>query len=87
MQILEPHWNDEKLKQVEGRGVRFKSHAELPEEDRNVLIQRYLATRPRSGILERLKLKKPGGAVDEYLAQRSAEKDRLINQFRELLPQ
>lgn len=86
MQILDPHWNDEKIKQVEGRGVRFRSHADLPEEDRKVLIQRYLATRPRMGILEKMRLKKPGGSVDEYLAQRSAEKERLINQFRALLP-
>ena len=86
MQILDPHWNDEKIKQVEGRGVRFRSHSDLPEEERKVLIQRYLATRPRMGALEKLRLRKPGGSSDEYLAQRSAEKERLINQFRQLLP-
>ncbi len=86
MQILEPHWNDEKLKQVEGRGVRYRSHADLPEAERRVLIQRYLATRPRSGIMEKLRLREPGGSVDEYLSSRSAEKERLINQFRGLLP-
>lgn len=85
MQVLEPHWNVEKLKQVEGRGVRYKSHEHLPEEEREVRIQRYLATRPRSGILEKLKLKDPGGSVDQYLAQRSAEKEQLNQQFRDLL--
>lgn len=87
MQILDPHWNDEKIKQVEGRGVRFHSHSDLPEADRKVLIQRYLATRPRMGLLEKMRLRKPGGSSDEYLAQRSAEKERLIEQFRRLLPQ
>lgn len=87
MQILDPHWNNEKIKQVEGRGVRYKSHAALPPEERKVLIQRYLATRPRSGITERLRLRKPGGSVDQYLSQRSAEKEQLIQQFRDLLPQ
>lgn len=87
MQILDPHWNDEKIKQVEGRGVRFRSHADLPEEERKVLIQRYLATRPRQGLLEKMRLRSPGGSSDEYLAQRSAEKERLIQQFRGLLPQ
>ncbi len=85
MQVLEPHWNVEKLKQVEGRGVRFKSHEHLPEEEREVRIQRYLATRPRSGILQKLKLQDPGGSVDQYLAQRSAEKEQLNQQFRDLL--
>lgn len=85
IQMLEPHWNDEKLKQVEGRGIRFKSHANLPSEEQNVKVQRFLATRSPSGILERLKLKKPGGSVDEYLAARAAEKEKLIQQFRGLL--
>jgi superfamily II DNA or RNA helicase len=86
MQILDPHWNDEKIKQVEGRGIRFRSHADLPEEERKVMVQRYLATRPRTGFLEKLRLRKPGGSSDEYLSQRSQDKERLIQQFRDLLP-
>ena len=85
MQVLEPHWNVEKLRQVEGRGIRFGSHADLPPEERKVLIQRYLATRPRSGALEKLRLQKPGYGVDEYLTRLSADKERLNQQFRQLL--
>ncbi len=85
IQVLDPHWNDEKIKQVEGRGIRYKSHAHLPEDQRNVLVQRYVATRPRMGVLEKLRLKDPGGAVDAYLMQRAAEKEALIDQFRGLL--
>ena len=87
MQILEPHWNSEKLKQVEGRGIRYKSHADLPPEERKVLVQNFLATRPRSGVMERLHLKKPGGSVDEYLTQMSTDKERLISDFRNLMAQ
>jgi hypothetical protein len=87
LQELEPHWNDEKLRQVEGRGARFGSHADLPEDQRKLHIERYLATRPRSGILEHLGLKKPGKAVDQYLTQLSSDKEKLIGQFRGLLPQ
>lgn len=86
MQILDPHWNDEKIKQVEGRGIRYRSHDDLPPEERNVLVQRYLATRPRTGLMEKARIRKPGGSVDQYLAARAAEKERLIQQFRELLP-
>lgn len=86
MQILDPHWNDEKIKQVEGRGIRYKSHDDLPPEERNVLVQRYLATRPRSSLAEKAHLRKPGGSVDQYLSARAAEKESLIQQFRELLP-
>jgi len=85
MQILEPHWNVEKLRQVEGRGIRYGSHADLPPEERKVLIQRYLSTRPRKGMMEKMKMKSPGYGVDEYLTQISQDKERLNHQFRELL--
>lgn len=87
IQQLEPHWNDEKLRQVEGRGIRYKSHAHLPPEERNVKVQRFLATRRPTGLLEKAHLKKPGGSVDEYLAARAREKENLIQQFRGLLEQ
>lgn len=86
MQILDPHWNWEKIKQVEGRGIRYKSHAGLPPEEQNVTVQRFVSTRPRSGILEDLHLRKPGHAVDEYLQHMSYDKERLIDQFKALLP-
>lgn len=85
MQILEPHWNQEKIRQVEGRGIRYGSHAHLPPEEQKVLIQRFLATRPKKGILERAGLRSPGLGVDEYLTGLSKNKERLNSQFRELL--
>lgn len=85
MQVLEPHWNQEKIKQVEGRGIRYGSHDALPEDQRNVRIETYRATRPRHSISEKLHFKKPGGGVDEYLSTRSREKEDLNEQFRKLL--
>lgn len=85
VQLLDPHWNVEKLKQVEGRGIRYKSHEGLPPEEQNVLVQRYLATLPRKGLAEKLHLKKPGLGVDEYMVGTADRKDRLNRQFRELI--
>lgn len=85
IQTLEPHWNLEKIRQVEGRGIRYKSHAHLPPEKQTVHIERYLATRTPKDLLEKVKLRSPGGSVDEYLADRSQEKEDLIRQFRTLL--
>ena len=85
IQLLEPHWNAEKLNQAEGRGIRYMSHADLPPEERKVLVQRYLATRSPKGVLQKLHLKKPGGGADEYLAQLSQDKENLIKQFRGML--
>lgn len=87
IQVLDPHWNNEKLRQVEGRGVRFGSHADLPEEQRRVLIENYLATRPeRSGLGGMILGKSTGGSSDQYLQAMSAKKDALINQMKGLLP-
>lgn len=87
VQLLDPHWNSEKLRQVEGRAIRYKSHADLPEDQQNVRVQSYLSTRPPIGFLQRRGLRKPGGSIDEYLTQMSGDKDKLINQFRGLLEQ
>ena len=41
--IMEPYWNDVRLKQVKGRAIRIGSHLELPEADRNVSIYTYIS--------------------------------------------
>jgi SNF2 family DNA or RNA helicase len=74
MQILEPHWNVEKIKQVQGRGARYKSHEALPPELRSMTIQRYLATRPKDK------------AIDEYMLRLGSDKEDLINEFQALFP-
>jgi hypothetical protein len=40
---MEPYWNEVRIDQVIGRGVRRKSHMDLDEEDRKVDVYRYLA--------------------------------------------
>jgi SNF2 family DNA or RNA helicase len=76
VQILEPHWNLEKIRQVEGRAIRFRSHTHLPADEQNVTIQRFITTRC-SG---------PGITTDEYMAKMSDDKEALIEEFRQLLP-
>ena len=41
--IMDPYWNDVRLKQVKGRAIRIGSHLELPEADRDVSIYTYLS--------------------------------------------
>lgn len=74
IQILEPHWNEEKINQVIGRGVRYRSHENLPPEERNVKIKQYLSTTPD----------KPGlQTIDTYLKNISAYKRSLGKQILE----
>jgi superfamily II DNA/RNA helicase len=84
MQILDPHFNNEKLRQVIGRGVRYKSHEGLPEQDQNVRVQKFLTRHPEPGGFRRLLGAKRHKSVDEYLTMMSADKDALHQQFREI---
>jgi ribA/ribD-fused uncharacterized protein len=49
--IMEPYWNDVRLRQVKGRAVRINSHIDLPEEDRDVSVYTYLSVFPDEAIL------------------------------------
>lgn len=88
IQVLEPHFNNARLEQVIGRGIRYRSHSHLPRERRRVLVQRYLSTLPeRRGIIQRLLGIKPSppSSIDQYLKSRSEEKDALTRDVRESL--
>jgi len=68
--ILEPYWNMARLQQIIGRGSRFCSHKDLPEEKRNIKVYIYLATHPNEEE-----------SVDEYINQLAYQKNRLVDEF------
>ena len=83
-QLLEPHWNIEKEKQIEGRGARFHSHDALPPNKRNVMVQRYLST-PQAGFMDRMMGHKSVKGADEYIRQMALQKDVLNRQVMALM--
>lgn len=83
VQILEPHFNNEKLKQVIGRAARYKSHEALSPEKRKVLIQHYLSTLNPS-YMDKVMFKKPT-STDEYLQNLADEKEKLNEEFIKLI--
>lgn len=85
IQILEPHWNKEKVQQVIGRGIRFGSHEHLPEDRRKVKVEHYHTVHDAPGAIRRLFGAKREGSIDEYMSSLSSDKDRLNEQVRALL--
>ena len=83
VQVLEPHFNNEKIKQVVGRAARYLSHSGLPKEKQNVLVQNYLSTLNPS-LADRM-LKKHQTSTDEYLQNLAEQKDALNNAFINLI--
>jgi hypothetical protein len=83
--VVEPHWNNEKIRQVVARAVRYKSHAHLPKAERHVNITHYHAVKPKAGLLGRMWRKVTGKSkdktIDSYIYNRARDKDVLHNQF------
>ena len=78
-QVLEPHFNKSKIKQVMGRGARYESHTHLPEEDRNMKVEHFISTYPES------KLGKTPYSIDKYLSENSDTKDELFDKVKDLM--
>lgn len=67
--IMEPYWNDVRLKQVKGRAIRIGSHLDLPLEERNVSIYTYVSV-----FSEEAQLARTGPMrIDETVAQFDGE--------------
>jgi len=74
--IVEPHWNDAKIRQVIGRAIRYKSHDSLPLKKRLVKIYRWISIFP---------FKVNYQTADEYLDDLSKKKEKLFEKFKELI--
>jgi len=89
VQLLDPHWNNVRSTQSEGRALRYDSHEHLPPEDRKVKIERYIArTAPGrlKSLLRYVGIKaNPDMATDDYLIAAAARKQELNEKFLGLL--
>ena len=80
IQIMEPHWNKTRVEQVIGRGIRYKSHTELPPEQRNVTVIKYQTTLPKT-FGQKITFHKPSTSADEYLENLSNKKQETLDRF------
>ena len=79
--ILEPYWNQMRIEQIIGRGVRRGSHIKLPPNERNVEVFRYFSIFPKSN--QTVSVDKI--TTDEYIEQISLKKQVIINQLLQIL--
>lgn len=90
IQLLDPHFNAVRGRQAIGRGLRYDSHFDLPDDLKNVRVQRFISRLPL-GLKDRL-LSMVGFdreaerlAADDHLTQMALRKDKLNHQFLDLL--
>jgi hypothetical protein len=88
--IMDPYWYESRTKQVIGRAVRRDSHKDLPKEERNVEIYKYISVFKQIDV-NKLKLqhkkgiKKPNNqmSTDEYIYFNSRRKQKVIDEILE----
>ncbi len=85
IQLLDPHWHESRTQQARGRGLRFDSHDDLPEELKNVAVQRFISKSEEPSFLGKMMGYRRERTGDEILERLSNEKEVLNERFRKLL--
>lgn len=85
IQLLDPYWNEARTQQARGRGLRFDSHEGLPEDLKNVAVQRYLSSSEDPSLLGRLLGKRRQRTGDEIIQNMASQKEQLNEEFRKIL--
>ncbi len=75
--IMEPYWNQVRIKQVIGRGVRYRSHIALPPEERNVEVFRYFSVLSKDQML----MTREKISTDEHIEDISMKKQGIIDEL------
>ncbi len=79
--VMEPYWNQMRIEQVIGRGVRRNSHIALPPEDRNIEIFIYLSVLGPDEI----KLNRDKVSTDEYIDAISHKKQIVLDELKTMM--
>jgi superfamily II DNA or RNA helicase len=74
--IMEPHFNEAKINQVIGRAIRYRSHDDLPIDQRKITIYHWCSIFPN--IIQYK-------TADEYLIWLGKKKQNLIDKFIEII--
>jgi len=92
VQLLDNYWNSARNTQAQARGIRFDSHTGLPEDLKNVTVERYVGRLPlpwHHRLVSRLGVDREAEreTIDDYLGRMANQKDELNNQLIAVLRQ
>ncbi len=79
--VMEPFWNYARINQVATRAIRYLSHEDLPENERNVQVYIYLSDYPRT--IPDGKINEP--TTDVSLYEKSINNMIIINNFLQVI--
>jgi superfamily II DNA or RNA helicase len=80
--IIEPYWNDIRIKQVIGRAVRAKSHVALPKDEREVDVFMYLAKFSKKQLEDSVvKSREKKSTSDQVILNIAKNKSNIMNEL------
>lgn len=85
--VLEPYWNEIRINQVIGRAVRANSHADLPKDERNVQVYRYIMQLPveLAKLSKEMSMQDDNTTTDEIIFGIAARKAKIVNSIEEVM--
>ena len=75
--IMEPYWNMARLNQIKARGIRYKSHEHLSQNEKNVSVYLYLSIYPENILAKNIS--EP--TTDKYLYETALNNQIIIDKF------
>jgi SNF2 family DNA or RNA helicase len=84
VQMVDGHYNPERVNQAEARGIRAGGQESRKPEDREVAVRRYVSTVPKT-LWQTVTMGNPDKGVDEWVYSTAARKDRLNKDLRDVL--
>lgn len=85
--VMEPYWNDVRIKQVIGRAVRAHSHVDLPDKDRNVQVFMYQSVLDEEMARKNYRIRTidQGTTSDAFVAKLAQKKKVIVDQLMDAL--
>lgn len=77
--VLDGHYNPEKMNQMEARGIRAHGLSGRPENERKVLVNRYIATMPKALGVIPSSMKTPDEIIYEIAERKDMQNQLMYN--------
>jgi superfamily II DNA or RNA helicase len=86
VQLVDGHYNPERMAQAEARGVRAGGLSHRPAEERRVRVKRYVSALPKT-FWQTITFRSPDKSVGQFVYLTAERKARLNRQLRDILQQ
>ena len=84
VQLVDGHYNPERMAQAEARGVRAGGLSHRPPEERKVRVRRYVSTLPKT-FWQAITFQQPEKSVGQWVYRTAGKKEELNKQLRDVL--